>query len=120
MRATATNKLKVTYDSNGAPFLLGIHGGSLTRGATTYDYDIKVLFLHGGSRSILPINYGGWVGLVPPAEPELLNRVGFCKLAARRERERERERLQLVTVFYHSLFSSRKFGVLFRKHSRLL
>ena len=57
MRATAANRFKVTYDSNGTALLLRIHGSSLTRGATSYNYDVKVFFLHiglcGGIRLIV-------------------------------------------------------------------
>jgi hypothetical protein len=94
MRATAPNRFKVTHDSNGAPFLLGIHGGSLTRGATSYNYDIKVLFLHGGSPNILPFDYSVWVELAPPAKSEALSWAGFYELAA------AKRYLRLLTLFY--------------------
>jgi hypothetical protein len=94
MRAAATDRFKVTHNSNGAPFFLGIHGGSLTRRATSYNYDIKMLFLHIGSRNILPFDYGAWARLAPRPKPEILSGAGFYKLAAAKGFP------QLVTLFY--------------------
>jgi hypothetical protein len=48
MCAITTDRFEIRYDSYGAPFLLRIHGGSFTRGATSYNDYVKVFFLHVG------------------------------------------------------------------------